>query len=47
MDDPMTTNAGFGGRDGRTLFVTLGSSGRLMAVDGWPHAGATELPTFG
>jgi gluconolactonase len=47
MDDPMTTNAAFGGRDGRTLFVTLGSSGRLMAVDGWPHEGATELPTFG
>ena len=47
MDDPMTTNAAFGGIDGRTLFVTLGSSGRLMAVDGWPHDGGTTLPTFG
>jgi len=47
MDDPMTTNAAFGGADGRTLFVTLGSSGRLMAVDGWPHDGCATLPTFG
>jgi gluconolactonase len=45
MDDPMTTNAAFGGVDGRTLFVTLGSSGRLMAVDGWPHDGI-PLPQF-
>jgi gluconolactonase len=47
MDDPMTTNVAFGGADGRTLFVTLGSSGRLMAIDGWPHGGAADLPTFG
>lgn len=47
MDDPMTTNAAFGGPDGRTLFVTLGSTGRLMAVDGWPHAGNPALPSFG
>ena len=47
MDDPMTTNAAFGGPEGRTLFVTLGSSGRLMAVDGWPYDGSTGLPQFG
>lgn len=47
MDDPMTTNAAFGGPDGRTLFVTLGSSGRLMAVDGWPVEGNPRLPRFG
>jgi gluconolactonase len=47
MDDPMTTNAAFGGPDGRTLYVTLGSSGRLMAVENWPHIGCTELPSFG
>jgi gluconolactonase len=46
MDDPMTTNAAFGGIDGRTLFVTLGSSGRLMAVDDWPHEGRMPLPQF-
>jgi gluconolactonase len=47
MDDPMTTNAAFGGPDGRTLYVTLGSSGRLMAVEDWPHLGCATLPTFG
>ena len=47
MDDPMTTNAAFGGPDGRTLFVTLGSSGRLVAVDGWPGEGTPQLPRFG
>ena len=48
MDDPMTTNAAFGGADGRTLFVTLGSSGRLMAVANWPHDGIVgDLPSFG
>jgi len=46
MDDPMTTNAAFGGADGRTLFVTLGSSGRLMAIDDWPHEGRVALPLF-
>ncbi len=38
MPDFLTTNIAFGGPDLRTAYVTLGSSGRLMAL-GWPHAG--------
>ena len=33
-DDPMTTNAALSA-DGETLYMTLGSSGRLMIVDNW------------
>jgi gluconolactonase len=39
VDDPMTTNACFGGRELRTLFVTAGTMGALMAFDGWPVPG--------
>ncbi|MFU8817721.1 MAG: SMP-30/gluconolactonase/LRE family protein [Pseudomonadales bacterium] len=37
-DDPLTTNICFGGADLRTAYITLSSSGRLVAVD-WPRAG--------
>jgi gluconolactonase len=37
--DPLTGNVCFGGADGRTLFVTLSGSGRLVAYDAWPTAG--------
>ena len=40
LDDRMVTNLCFGGRDLRTLYVTLSGSGRLIAIDGWPTAGA-------
>jgi gluconolactonase len=36
-DDPMTTNAALSA-DGRTLFMTLASSGRVMVVDDWLEA---------
>jgi gluconolactonase len=39
VDDPMTTNACFGGPEGRTLFVTAASTGRLLAFDDWPVPG--------
>lgn len=39
IDDPMTTNACFGGPELRTLFVTAGVTGRLLAFDGWPVPG--------
>jgi gluconolactonase len=39
VDDPMTTNACFGGPDLRTLYVTAGTTGRLLAFDDWPVAG--------
>jgi gluconolactonase len=39
-DDPMPTNVAFGGPDGTTIFVTCGSSGRLLALDGWSIPGA-------
>lgn len=42
-DDPLTTNACFGGPDLRTLYVTLSTTGRLVAFDNWPTAG---LPLF-
>ncbi|MCB2053081.1 MAG: SMP-30/gluconolactonase/LRE family protein [Geminicoccaceae bacterium] len=38
MPDPYTTNICFGGKDRKTAFVTLSSSGRLVAMD-WPRAG--------
>ena len=37
LDDPMTTNVA-PGVDGETLYVTLASSGRLVAIDGWTEA---------
>jgi gluconolactonase len=37
--DPFTTNLCFGGPDRRTLFVTLGGSGRLIAYEAWPARG--------
>jgi gluconolactonase len=46
LDDPMPTNAAFGGRDGKTIFVTCGSSGRLMALEGWLVPGAITPATF-
>jgi len=39
-DDPMTTNVALS-RDGRSLFITLASSGRLIVVDDWRTALAT------
>lgn len=41
--DPLTTNACFGGPDLRTLYVTLSTTGKLVAFDNWPVAG---LPLF-
>jgi gluconolactonase len=38
MPDPMTTNICFGGSDGKTAYITLSWTGRLVAVD-WPAAG--------
>jgi gluconolactonase len=38
MPDMITTNICFGGRDLRTAYVTLSSTGRLVAVE-WPRAG--------
>jgi gluconolactonase len=37
--DPFTTGLCFGGVDRRTLFVTLGGSGRLIAYEAWPSRG--------
>ncbi len=39
LDDRFVTNLCFGGRDLRTLYVTLSGSGRLIAIDGWPTPG--------
>jgi gluconolactonase len=39
LDDPMVTNLCFGGKDMRTLYVTLSAKGRLIAIDDWPVAG--------
>ena len=47
LDDPMPTNVAFGGADGTTIYVTCGSSGRLMALDGWTVRGAAALGRFG
>jgi len=38
IDDYYATNVAFGGPDLRTAFVTLSSTGRLVAID-WPRAG--------
>lgn len=38
MPDPLTTNICFGGPDLKTAFITLSSTGRLVAVD-WPSPG--------
>jgi gluconolactonase len=37
--DPFTTALCFGGRDRRTLYVTLAGHGRLVAYDAWPTRG--------
>ncbi len=42
MPDMITTNICFGGKDLRTAFITLSSTGRLVAVD-WPRPGL-KLP---
>jgi gluconolactonase len=39
MPDTYTTNLCFGGPDLRTAYVTLSTTGRLVAID-WPRAGA-------
>jgi gluconolactonase len=39
IDDPMTTNACFGGADNRTLFVTASATGELLVFDHWPVPG--------
>lgn len=36
--DPLTTNICFGGRDGRTAFITCSGTGRLVAVE-WARPG--------
>lgn len=38
VDDPMPTNVAFGGVERRDLYVTLGSTGRLVRLD-WPEPG--------
>ena len=38
VDDPMPTNVAFGGPERRDLYVTLGSTGRLLQFD-WPEPG--------
>jgi gluconolactonase len=43
-DDPMPTNVAFGGPDGTTIFVTCGSTGRLLALDGWSVPGSAQRP---
>jgi gluconolactonase len=37
--DRLTTNCAFGGPDLRTLYVTLSSTGKLIAFDNWPTQG--------
>lgn len=39
LPDRYVTNLCFGGRDLRTVYVTLSGSGRLIAIDGWPTRG--------
>lgn len=39
LPDPMVTNLCFGGRDMRTLYVTLSHTGKLVAIDDWPIPG--------
>jgi len=38
MPDPITTNICFGGKDLKTAYITLSSTGRLAAMD-WPRPG--------
>ncbi len=38
VPDPLTTNICFGGADLQTAYITLSSSGRLVAMD-WPRPG--------
>lgn len=38
MPDPLTTNICFGGPDLRTAYITLSSTGKLVAAD-WPRPG--------
>jgi gluconolactonase len=38
MPEPYVTNVCFGGRDLRTAYITLSSTGRLVAMD-WPRPG--------
>jgi gluconolactonase len=44
LDDPIVTAMAFGGPDRKTLYVTLSSTGRIVAID-WPRPGLTS--TFG
>lgn len=39
LDDPYVTNLCFGGKDLRTLYVTLSGTGRLIAIEDWPVSG--------
>ena len=39
LPDRYVTNLCFGGRELRTVYVTLSGSGRLIAIDGWPTPG--------
>lgn len=39
LPDRFTTNLCFGGKDLRTVYVTLSGSGRLVALDDWPVPG--------
>ena len=39
MPDRYPTNLCFGGKDRRTLYITLSGSGRLVAIDDWPIPG--------
>lgn len=39
LPDRYVTNLCFGGRDRRTVYVTLSGSGRLVAIDDWPVPG--------
>ena len=38
MPDPLTTNICFGGQDLKTAYITLTSTGKLVAMD-WPRPG--------
>ena len=39
LGDRFVTNLCFGGRDMRTVYVTLSGSGQLIAIDDWPTPG--------
>ena len=38
MPDRLTTNICFGGKDLKTAYITLSTTGRLVAID-WPRPG--------